>query len=383
MYYFIRFFVRQALRIYCGRIRVNDESLLALKGPLLLASNHPNSFFDAIILASRLNQSVHFLALGEVTDKFIFRRIMEILQIIPVYRLQDKPGNQERNDKSFALCVDVLLNGGIVLIFSEAVCENNWLLRPIKKGTARIVLAAMNHAELQSGLLILPVGLNYNSYTQPGKTVLIQFGDPILNMDLATGNSESEKMHVLNELLRERLSASMLQTENKTEMAQMMISNCPRVHSGQIKKLQDKLNGTSDETIISKLKKPGFFISRNHTLLQSLILILLLSIPAVLGWVSHVFIYYPVKLMVERKTAQSVYFDSVLFTSLFLIYPFYWIGWNIFGYLLFKNLWLQFPFLCMPLLAWATVYWKENWQRVRNFFILSKNERNQLVNYFN
>jgi 1-acyl-sn-glycerol-3-phosphate acyltransferase len=383
MYYFIRFFVRQALKIYCGRIRVNDESLLALKGPLLLASNHPNSFFDAIILASLMHQPVHFLALGELTDKFLLSRIMKIFKIIPVYRLHDKPGNQERNDRSFAICVDVLLKDGIVLTFSEGVCENNWQLRPLKKGTARIALAAMAHAELQTRLRILPVGLNYNSYTQPGKTVLIQFGEPILNMDLATGNSESEKMQILNELLRERLSASMLQTGNKTEMAQIMISNCTRIHTGQMKKLQDKLNGTSDETIISKLKKPGFFISRNHTHLQTLILVLLLAIPAVLGWVSHVFIYYPVKLMVERKTAQSVYFDSVLFTSLFLVYPFYWIGWNIFGYLFFKNLWLQVLFLCMPLLAWATVYWKKNWQRVRNFFILSKNERYQLVNYFN
>jgi 1-acyl-sn-glycerol-3-phosphate acyltransferase len=381
MYYFIRFFVRRALKIYCRRICINDERFLQWKGPLILASNHPNSFFDAIILASRMHQPIHFLALGELTDKFLLSRIMKIFQIIPVYRLHDKPGNQERNDKSFAVCVDVLLNDGIVLIFAEGVCANNWQLRPLKKGTARVALAAMAHAELQTRLRILPVGLNYNSYHQLGKTVLIQSEDAISNQDLPPGMAESEKMHLLNEILRERLSASMLQTENQPEIAQMILSNCPDHHSLQIKELQDRLNGSGHFPIISKLKKPGFLISGKNSIQQSLILVLLLTIPACLGWVMHIFLYYPVKFIVKRETFQSVYFDAVMFTSLFLVYPFYWIGWNTAGYLFFKNSWIQILFICMPLLVWTTVYWFENWQRVRNYFILSKDERNLLSNY--
>ena len=381
MYHFIRFFVRMALKIYCSRIRVNDMGLLKLKGPLILASNHPNSFLDAIILASRFKEPVHFLALGELTDQFLFRWIMEAFHIIPVYRLKDKNDNQDRNDKSFAICVDVLLKDGIVLIFSEGVSENNWLLRPIKKGTARIALAAISLAQLQSSLRIQPVGLNYNSYNQPGKTVLIQFGEPILNKEILTGNTEAEKMHVLNALLRERLSETMLQTVNGREMAQFMISNSPPLHSGQIKKLQDKLNEERNHTIFSKLKKPGYLISGTHTLLQCLILVLLLVIPAAMGWLSHVFLYYPVKFFVGGKTARMLYYDSLLFTILFLLYPFYWIASNILAFLFFTNIWIQILFICMPLLAWTTVYWKENGQRVRNYFILTILERNHLADY--
>jgi len=382
MYYWLRFFVRQALKIYCGRIDAHDKSVLKWKGPLILASNHPNSFFDAIILASLMHQPVHFLALGELTDRFLLQNIIKIFHIIPVYRLRDKAGNQDRNDKSFADCVDILLNDGIVLIFAEGLCENNWQLRPIKKGTARVAMAALNYTRLEDRLRILPVGLNYNSYSQPGKTVLIQFGEPILSKDLSAGKNESEKILILNELLREKLSSSILQTQNRPETAQMLISNCPPLRAGIINKLQGILNEPGEQDIYSELKKPGYLISGNHSLFQSMILMVLLALPAALGWLTHILIYYPVKLSVKGKTSRSVFFDSVLFTSLFLIYPIYWFGFNLAGYLFFRNGWLQILLLGLPLLAWTAVCWKENWQRIRNYFILSGIERSRMANYF-
>src|SRR5450432_312637 len=383
MYYWLRFFVRQGLKIYCGRIDVNDKSILKWKGPLILASNHPNSFFDAIILASLMDQPVHFLALGELTDRFLLQKLINVLHIIPVYQLRDKAGNQERNDKSFADCVDILLNDGIVLIFSEGSCENNWQLRHIKKGTARVTMAALDHTRLENRLRILPVGLNYNSYSQAGKTVLIQFGEPILSKDLPAGKNESEKIRILNELLKEKLSSSVLQTQTRPETAQILISNCPPLRAGIINKLQGFLNEHGEQDIFSELKKPGYFISGNHSLFQSLVLIVFLALPAALGWLSHILIYYPVKLSVKGKTSRSVFFDSVLFTSLFLIYPFYWIGFNLAGYLFFRNGWIQIFLLGMPLLAWTAVYWKESWQRIRNYFMLTVNERSRIANYFN
>jgi 1-acyl-sn-glycerol-3-phosphate acyltransferase len=140
MYYFIRFFVRLALLIYCRRIRINKKHVLQTRGPLILVSNHPDSFLDAIILASRMKHPVHSLALGELTDLFLFRKMMTILRIIPVYRMHGKQTGPGRHDKSFAICVDVLLQSGIVLVFAEGISENDWRLKPIKKTTARIAL---------------------------------------------------------------------------------------------------------------------------------------------------------------------------------------------------------------------------------------------------
>jgi 1-acyl-sn-glycerol-3-phosphate acyltransferase len=117
MYHFIRFFVRLALRFYCSRIRVNNTDLLKSKGPLILASNHPNSFLDAIILASLFNEPVHFLALGELTDKFLFHWIMEVFNIIPVYCTKDKTKKKHLNEKKFLDLCRCFIKNGIVLFF--------------------------------------------------------------------------------------------------------------------------------------------------------------------------------------------------------------------------------------------------------------------------
>jgi 1-acyl-sn-glycerol-3-phosphate acyltransferase len=383
MYHITRFFVRMALKIYCSNIRVNDMNILKSKGPLILASNHPNSFLDAIILASRFSEPVHFLALGELTDQFLFQRIMEVFNIIPVYRLKNKNENQELNEKSFSICVDVLLNNGIVLIFSEGISENKWQLGAIKKGTARVAIAAVNHKSLFPDLRIQPVGLNYNSFNQPGKTVLIQFSEPILVKEKLSGNTEAEKMQSLNALLRESLNDAVLQTEKLPDMAQFLISNSRPLHSDQIKKLQYKLNEESNKTICSKLKIPGYLISPSQTFSGSLIKVLLLTIPGILGWISHTLLYYPLKLFIGRKTAGSIYYDSAMFTSLFLIYPVYWIFCNILGFIFFKNIWMQILLICMPIFAYTTIYWEKSIIEIRNYSILSPEERILLLDNFN
>jgi 1-acyl-sn-glycerol-3-phosphate acyltransferase len=381
MYFFLRFFVRQALTLYCYRIRVNNTDPLQWKGPLVIASNHPNAFFDAIILASCMRQPMYFLALGEVTDKWLVSRLLRTLHIVPVYQMQDNRSNQERNDKSFDLCADILSTDGIILIFSEGICENNWQLRPFKKGTARIVWGALNQLKEESPLRILPIALNYNSYTSPGKTVFIQCGSVLSRGDLPREIPEAEKILLLNDLLRQRISDSMLQTASEMAQLQMILSNISQLPSGEIKKIQDTMDKERDQCLFEKLKKPGYFINEEHPLFQTLSQMLILALPALLGWVLHCILYYPLKYFARRKTSRSVFYDSMLFTLLFLIYPFYWIVINVSGAIIFKNPWILVLLICMPLLAWTTMLWKISAQRVRNYFALSKQERKILRDF--
>ncbi len=382
MYHFIRFFVKMALKIYCSRIDVNDKSPLKIKGPLILASNHPNSFLDAIIIASCFNEPVHFLALGEMTDKFLFKTVMNAFHIIPVYRLKVKSENQDLNEKSFSVCLDVLLKNGIVLIFSEGISENKWQLGPIKKVTARIAMAAMNHESLRSKLQIQPIGINYNSFNRPGKTVLIQFAESILIKEGLTGNSEAEKIQSFNVLLRENMNDMVLQSEKLPEKAQFLVSNSPPLHLYKIKELQGKLNEEINQIYFSKLEKPGYLISPSQNISGRLLLVFLLAVPGIIGWISHVFIYYPLKFFIGRKTGGSAYHDSVMFTILFFTYPLYWVFCNILGYIFFKNAWIQVLLICMPAFAFITIYWKKNIQKIENYFILTSEERSLLAGYF-
>ncbi|HTB24523.1 MAG TPA: 1-acyl-sn-glycerol-3-phosphate acyltransferase [Puia sp.] len=370
------------LKIYCSHIHVNDKVPLKSKGPLILASNHPNSFLDAIIIASCFKEPVHFLAMGEITDKFLFQQVKNAFHIIPVYRLKDKNENQDLNEKSFSACVDVLLNNGIVLIFSEGISENKWQLGPMKKVTARITMAAINQESLKFKLQIQPIGINYNSFNRTGKTVIIQFAEPILIRERLTGNTETEKIQSLNILIRENINDIVLQTVKLPERAQFLARNSPPTHSYKIKELQDKLNEERNQTYFSKLEKPGYLISLSQTISGRLMLVLLLAVPGIIGWVSHGLLYYPLKFFIGRKTGGSAYHDSAMFTIPFFTYPVYWIFCNILGYIFFKNVWIQVLLICMPVFALITNYWKKNIQKIQNYFILTSKERSLLAGYF-
>ncbi len=67
---------RLAIYFYCRKIIVNKKEMLHEKGPLLIAANHPNSFLDAIIIASLFRSPVYSLARG---DAFAGKMINKIL----------------------------------------------------------------------------------------------------------------------------------------------------------------------------------------------------------------------------------------------------------------------------------------------------------------
>ncbi len=375
MYYLLRIFVRLGLKIFCRTIRVNHPELLQTKGPLILACNHPNAFLDAIILGSLFHQPVHFLARGDAFHKPIARRLLGALQSIPVYRLSEGREFLSLNEASFERCRQILSAGGIVLIFAEGFCINQWILRPMKKGTARIALAAMNDKDMSSRIRILPVSLNYNSFTNLGKTVLIHFGEMISKSDLLPSHSDAEKMHHFNGLLASRLSSGIIQSDSSPLLIQILISNCGEHSIPDLKLIQAGLVSANEPLAFQKLKMPGSMADDESSLILNFLLSLILFIPAVAGWILHAPLYIPLKKIVQQKTKDTVYYDSILFGALLVSYPFYWLLINIIFQPMIKNEWMGLMLLCMPLLSWICVYWKQSFQRVRNYFILNGKER--------
>ena len=380
MYKLIRFFVRLALRIYCHRIRVDNDACLKLKGPLVIASNHPNGFFDAIIIASRMQEPVHFLAWGEVTDRWLSPSLLKLLHIIPVYQIQEHRYNQERNEKSFSRCVDLLSSGGIVLIFAEGVCVNNWELRPFRKGTARVVLESMDRTPENTELRILPAAINYNSYSSPCESIFLNFGPLLPGKNLPQDIREAEKILHFNESIRAGISDSMLQTAGKPELLQIMLSNVPGLHPGQIKKLQDVLNNSKENIPVHHFKQPGYLLQETKSLFTEFLWLFLLGIPAATGWILHFLLYYPVAWFAKKKTAGTVFYDSFLFLLLFIAYPFYWTALNIAVYFIFGNTWLQMFFLFIPAFAWTSGQWHVEWQRFYNWQHVPERDRRRLSN---
>ena len=164
LYQVLKPIVRLALLIFCRRLIINKPELLKRKGPLLLACNHPNSFLDAVILADLFKYPVYSLARGDVFKKPFYIKLLTSIKILPVYRTSEGVENLGINYETFTACRKIFDQKGIVLIFSEGRCINEWHLRPLMKGTARLAFSSWNE-NLPAGrqgipLEVLPVAIS-------------------------------------------------------------------------------------------------------------------------------------------------------------------------------------------------------------------------------
>jgi 1-acyl-sn-glycerol-3-phosphate acyltransferase len=297
---------------------VNKKALLNVKGPLLIAANHPDSFLDAILLSSIFKQPIYSLARGDVFKKNWMNKLFRSLKMFPVYRVSEGVENLEHNYQTFDDCIDIFKKNGIVLIFSEGRCINEWHLRPLKKGTARLAVTAW---EQGIPLQILPLGINYNSFTAFGKNIKLYFGNIISKQTFSTFNEESfgNKIQQFNLKLKEELTPLVIETDkNDTEKIRSIFS-----------------------VKISFTKKAILFL------------------PAIIGFVFHAPLYFPLQQIAQKRFSKNDHYDSVLTGLLFIFYPFYLIIFAILFYILFAKLWWLAALLLLPVTAWSFVQLKK------------------------
>ena len=301
--------------IWCRRIIINKPQLLKENGPLLLACNHPNSFLDSVILDTIFQQPVWNLARGDAFKNKKISRILAALKILPVYRSSEGPENVSENYKTFDACISIFRKNGIVAIFSEGKCTNEWHLRPLKKGTARLAIKAW---EDNIPLKILPVGINYSSFTRFGKNLFLNFGEIITENDVDLKMAEGLRHQAFNDQLRIRL--------------EQLVFEIPKTdRQAQAEKLKIKS---------SLLKK------------------ILLAIPAAIGWLIHVPLYLPIKHFVWKRTHKNDHYDSVMITILLFAYPIYLLIIISMLLIILKCWWMIFLLLLAPFTAWAYIQLK-------------------------
>jgi 1-acyl-sn-glycerol-3-phosphate acyltransferase len=278
LYSLLKKYARLAIRIYCRKIVINKPEMLQSKGPVLFASNHPNSFLDGMILTTLLDEPLYSLARGDAFKKNRMNRLLRWLKLLPVYRTSEGVENLEHNYTTFAACQETFKKNGLVLIFSEGRCENEWHLRPLKKGTARLAITSWKQ---QIPLTVIPVGLNYSSFKNFGKEVHLFFGEPVESAPVLKEDTEGKQLLAFN-------------TELKNRLQQLVYEIDP--HDRQ-----------TIRRIFSIRKKPSFY---------------LLLIPAIAGWIAHAPLFYPCKIFSGRFKGTGHY-DSALNSLLLLLYPLY------------------------------------------------------------
>ncbi|WP_026770459.1 1-acyl-sn-glycerol-3-phosphate acyltransferase [Asinibacterium sp. OR53] len=381
IYSLVRIFIRAGVRIFCRNITYNHRHPLQYKGPLLLACNHPNSFLDAVILGSRFQQPVHFLARGDAFRKPFARKLLTALQLIPIYRLSEGREYLALNEATFERCHQVLSQNGIVLIFSEGLCVNNWHLRPFKKGTARIALKAWEDPLIRDRFCVLPVSLNYNSFHYLGKRLVIHFHTEITKDAISAISTEAERTNHFNTLLVAGLEEGMIQSRGDHATVQLLISNhryFKNTLGYPVKALREK-QAFAEKIFPIHAARPPYLLARGpvNCGLHGII-VTLLFIPAMAAYILHIPLYLPLSSFIRHKTKDTVFYDSVLFVALLLLYPVYWLLMCLFGFLLTDQVIVRIVFILLPFWAYLYMVCKDSWERSRNYLLLTAAQQQQL-----
>jgi 1-acyl-sn-glycerol-3-phosphate acyltransferase len=307
-----------AIYFYCKHLSINKKDFLKFEGPLLIAANHPNSFLDAIIVATLFKKPVYSLARGDAFANNFYTRLLRSMNMLPVYRISEGAENLEHNYKTFDACKEIFKQKGIVLIFSEGRCINEWHLRPLKKGTARLAFSSWDNG---IPLKILPLGINYNSFLRFGKTVHLNFGEVI-------------------SLENFKYSADSFGND---------ISNFNQQLNTQLQQLVYEFDKNDTESVERKFTRPVSITKK-----------ILLLIPSILGFVLHFPLFYPIKKFTAKATAKNDHYDSVVVSLLMLLYPIYLIIIAIVAHFVIGGCWWLLTFIIFPFTAWSYLQLKKN-----------------------
>ncbi len=281
IYFLLRLVIPIVLWLTGKKISFNTKSFLNHKGPLLLAANHPNSFLDAVLLCAYFKQPIRALARGDAFNKKWTAKLLSLLYMMPVYREREGSSQLGKNYDTFEACLNVFQQNGIVLIFSEALCINEWHLRPLRKGTARLA-----HMAWQQNIPveILPVGINYSHFNGFGKHIVVNFGSILQPSHYAAFIGLDGQLN------------SAVTTDIKLQLEKAVFE------------INEK----------DAAKKESLFKLPNANLISKIC-----WLPSLLGQILHAPFYFPLKKLLHNKFRASDHFDSLYFGVFFFTYPLY------------------------------------------------------------
>ena len=307
LYLFLKNILRLSMQFFYRRVTYTNRKGLNLKGPMLIAANHPNSFIDALYFGACNNRGVHVITRGDVFEKPAMGKMLRSFKLIPIFRIRDGKDKLGNNDETAEAVIEVLRKGGIVMIFVEGFCAHQTTLQlPLKKGAARMVAESWKRG---IDVQVQPLWIRYDSFKDFGKILDHNFGKPF-GKELAEG-VPGEAAQILQ--INKRIEKELLQ-----------------------------------QSVIPSAYKPLPAWSRN-----------ILWPFAMLGKIVHYPFYKPIQNFVAKKTAGTTHFDSVLIGLLTLGYPLYLFLITSILLLIFHDWTAWLVLVAFPLLARVYLFWKK------------------------
>ncbi len=212
LYKIARWVLQTALGFYFSRIEYFHRERVPLKGPVLFASNHPNSVTDAFVIGTSVPRKVNFVGTVQLFRLKPVRWLLTQCGVIPINRMKDDPRAMRTVLETFEACFQVLERGEAIGIFPEGITHDDPQLKTVKTGAARLALELEHRHGGRLGLRIVPVGLNFSAKETYRSEVLVNFGAPIRVAEYLDGYAESRHncIHALNAQIEQRIQSLML-----------------------------------------------------------------------------------------------------------------------------------------------------------------------------
>jgi len=199
-------------RLYYRRITVVGFEKIPEGTPVIFAPNHQNALMDALAVLFAARRPVGFLARADIFKKPAIAKLLNFLKILPIYRIRDGVESLSRNQEVFENTIDVLKSNTPICILPEGNHEGKKQLRSLKKGIFRIAFQAETSEDFKLNLHVIPVGLDYSDYFNPGADLIVIYGTPIKIADYADQFRENENktVHDLMDDLAENMRNLMI-----------------------------------------------------------------------------------------------------------------------------------------------------------------------------
>jgi 1-acyl-sn-glycerol-3-phosphate acyltransferase len=240
-YEMLRPFVWTGIHFFFKRVVVAGAHRVPQDRPVVMVANHQNALLDPVVLCVSTNSQLHWLTRADVFKNPLVNRFLRRINMLPVYRERDRVADlHDRNNEIFRQCYERMKNNAIIGIFPEGTHRGKKQLVPLKKGLARLVIGAYESGVRD--LCILPVGLDYESFYEPQKNLLVKFGEPIeLDGLLQKQGGSPAKLHTeITEVVHDALKKLMIHIESDDVYSEILA----------LKPLVDAQ--TKDETLMKK-----------------------------------------------------------------------------------------------------------------------------------
>lgn len=183
-YRLVRAFARILLGLFYRRIEVVGAERVVPGGPLIVAANHQNALVDPMLLMTSLARPLVPLAKVPLFRHPLVGPFLRLVGALPVHRRQDSGSEPVDNTAMFRSAIAGLEAGGAVLVFPEGDSKPEPVLRPLRTGAARMLLAAEAARGGALGVRLVPAALVYH---EPGAfrtgRALVIFGEPVPTAD--------------------------------------------------------------------------------------------------------------------------------------------------------------------------------------------------------